>query len=100
MIIREKYSGGPNFRATSARGGATSMRPTTLMVPADEGPHGRDAQGRARSSLAGHLVSVQTGHHRGGFAGDIEKDGSRGAAIHGPIVDPRQHDDRATGLTL
>ena len=33
MIIREKYSGGPNCRATSARGGATSMRPTTLMVP-------------------------------------------------------------------
>ena len=34
MIIRAKYSGGPNFKAISASGGAISINPTTPIVPA------------------------------------------------------------------
>ncbi len=36
--VSEKYSGGPNFRANSARGGATKVRPSTPMVPAMKEP--------------------------------------------------------------
>ena len=36
--VREKYSGGPNFRANSARGGATKVNPKTPMVPATNEP--------------------------------------------------------------
>ena len=38
MSIRLKYSGGPNARASLARGGATSISPITEMVPAMKEP--------------------------------------------------------------
>ena len=36
--IREKYSGGPKRMAKAARGGARSIRPMTLRVPAIKEP--------------------------------------------------------------
>jgi hypothetical protein len=37
-IIREKYSGGPNFKAKFTRGGAMKVSPTTPKVPAMKDP--------------------------------------------------------------
>ena len=92
--IRLKYSGGPNCRAISARGGARNINPMMERVPAMKGPKGGNPQGRAGPSLAGHLVAVQAGNHRGGLSWDVNQDGSGGSAVHGPIIDPGQHDDR------
>ena len=92
-IIREKYSGGPNFRAISASGGATSIRPRTPIVPAIKEPKAAIPRAGAGPALAGHLVAVQAGDHRGGLPGDVHQDGGGGAAVHGPVIDPGEHDD-------
>ena len=38
MLMRAKYSGGPNFRAKLASGGAMRVRPTMPSVPAMKEP--------------------------------------------------------------
>ena len=62
--------------------------------PGDEGAEGRDPQGRPGPSLAGHLIPVQAGHDGGRLAGDVDQDRGGRSAVHGPVVDPGQHDDR------
>ena len=62
--------------------------------PGDEGAEGGDAQGGSRPPLPGHLVTVETGDHRGRLARDVDQDRRCRTSVHGPIVDPGQHDDR------
>ena len=59
----------------------------------DERPERRDPQCRAGPSLARHGVTVQTGDDGGRLARDVHEDGRRRAAVHGAVVDARQHDD-------
>ena len=53
-----------------------------------------DAQGRARASLLGHLVAVDTGDDGGRLAGDVHQDGSGRSSVHCAVVNARHHDDR------
>ena len=70
------------------------MTASTPSGPADERPEGRHAQRRPGPALPGHLVAVDAGDHGGGFPRDVHQDGSRRPAVHGPVVNPRQHDQR------
>ena len=97
MQTREKYSGGPNFRAACARGEDQKHEGDDAECPPDKGAESRDAQGRTCPALSCHLVSVQTGDDRGCLSGDIHKDRSRGSPVHGPVVDPCKHDDGGYG---
>ena len=92
-VIKEKYSGGPNFKPISARGGAISIRPEDADRAGNKGAEGGNPQGRAGPALAGHLIAVQAGDHRGGLPGNVHQDGSGGAAVHGPVINSGKHDD-------
>ena len=56
----------------------------------NEGAKGCDSESRSSPSLARHLVTVKTGHHRSSLSGDVDEDGGRGSSIHGPVRNPRQ----------
>lgn len=60
----------------------------------DKGTEGSHAEGRSRSSLQCHLMAVETGDHCGRLSRDIDQDRSRRSSVHGPVVNPGQHDDR------
>ena len=64
----------------------------------DEGADGRDGQGSARPPLLGHLVALEAGDGRGRLAGDVHQHRGDGAAVHGTVVDGRQHDDGRGGV--
>ena len=51
-------------------------------------------QGRTRSSLPGHLVSVDAGYDRSRFPGNVHQDGGGRSPIHRPVIDSGQHDNR------
>ena len=59
----------------------------------DERAHRRDAERRAGAALLRHGVTVDAGHHRGGFAGDAQQDRRGRAAVLRAVVDAGQHDD-------
>ena len=71
------------------------MRAKVAKRAPDKRPDGRDSQGRAGSSLLGHLIAVKTGDDRGRLSGDIHQDGGNGSAIHGAVVNGRKHDNGA-----
>jgi len=60
----------------------------------DERADGGDGQRGARPSLARHLVAVETRHHRGRLAGNVEQDRRRRAAVHRAIEDAGEQDHR------
>ncbi len=97
MQTRENYSGGPNFRAAWARGKTRNIRATMLNVPPDKRSEGRYAQGRTSPALPGHLVSVEAGDDRGSLSRNVYEDRGRRPAVHSPVIDPGQHDDRGHG---
>ena len=74
------------------------MRPMIAQRSPRPGAEGGNEEGRAAPTLAGHLVAVQAGDDRGGLPRDVHQDGGGRAAVHGPVVDPGQHDDRARGV--
>jgi hypothetical protein len=54
---------------------------------------GGDGERGAGPPLFGHLIPIDAGDDRGRLAGDVQENGGRGAAVHGPVVNPGQHDD-------
>src|SRR5206468_3321730 len=50
------------------------------------------------TTLQRHLVAVQTGHHRRGFAWYVDQDRGDGTPVSDPVVDPREHDDGRSGI--
>ena len=66
--------------------------------PRDVGAHGGDGQRRARAPLARHRVAVDARHDRGRLAGNAHQDRRRRAAVHGAVVDPGEHHERARGV--
>ena len=89
--IREKYSAGPNFSASSASGGANRQIITVATQPAKNDPGG-DSQSRAGTALTCHGVAIETGDHRGRLAGYVDEDRGGGAAVLGTVVDACEHD--------
>ncbi|KAG0752163.1 hypothetical protein G6F24_013759 [Rhizopus arrhizus] len=70
------------FRRQQQRGHATG----------EERPQRGDCQRGASTTVAGHLVTVQHGHHRGRFPWQCHKNRRRGAAVLGAVIDTCQHD--------
>src|SRR6185312_9393526 len=95
--MSEKYSGALNASATLASGG-DQHQADYAHRSGDERGDRRDAEGRAGAALAGHRIAVEAGDDRGRFAGDVQQDRSRGAAVLGAVVDAREHDHRARGI--
>ena len=62
--------------------------------PGDKGTESRDSQGRSRPPLPGHLIPVDAGDGRRGLPGDVDQDRRGRAAVHGPVKNAGQHDDR------
>jgi hypothetical protein len=77
-----------------AEGGDDQGRHRTGEERAD----GRDAQSHAGTTLAGHLVAVESGHHRGGLAGNVDQDRRGRTAVLRAVIDAGQHDERAGGI--
>ena len=64
----------------------------------NEGTDGGDGQGRTRAPLPGHGIPVDAGHHRSRLPGNAHQDRGGRPAVHGPVVDSRQQDDRRGGI--
>ena len=60
----------------------------------EERGDGGDGKRRAGASLLGHLVAVDAGDDRGGFAGDVDQNGGGRATVLRAVEDACQHDER------
>ncbi|MPL80556.1 hypothetical protein SDC9_26457 [bioreactor metagenome] len=64
---------------------------------ADEGGDARQRQRLAGAAGLGHRIAVETGHHRRLVARDVEQDRADAPAIHRPVIDRGQQDQRRRG---
>ena len=62
---------------------------------ADERSDGGNPECGAAAPLLGHLMAVEAGHDRSGLPGHVDQYRGDGAAVHGAVVDRRQHDQGA-----
>ena len=62
--------------------------------PRDKRAPGADCKRRARAPLLGHLVAVEAGHNAGRLAGEVDQNGRGGAAVHGPVINAGEKDQR------
>ena len=90
--------GRPELQRQAGQQRGQQHQPEHAERPGNVGADGGDRQGRARAALAGHLVAVEAGHHRGRLTRDVHQDRRRRASVHRAVVDPRQHDDGGDGL--
>ena len=98
--ISAKNSGGPNLkRHLRERRGDDDQRDGRNDA-ADERADRRDAERGAAAALLGHLVAVDAGDHRGGFARHVDQHRGDRAAIHRAVVDGGQHDEGAGRVEL
>ena len=92
--ISEKYSGAPKLSAARASGGAATARISVATDAGEERAERRGGERRPRPALARHLVAVDGGHRRGGFARQVDQDRRGRAAVLRAVVDAGQHDQR------
>ena len=98
--MRAKNSGGPKERATARERRRRDDQDERGHGAADERADRGDGQRGAGPALPRHLVPVDGGDGGGGLAGDAHEDGGDRAAVHGAVVDRRQHDDGAGRVEL
>ena len=96
--ISEKYSAAPNFSAIAVSGGANSAIRKVATVPAKNEPIAAIASAGAGAAVARHLVAVDRGDGRGGFARHVDQDGGGRAAILRAVIDAGEHDQRGDRL--
>ena len=82
--IRREVFRRAEFEGEVTSGGRNQHQADDADRSGDEGAEGRNPQGRAGPAVAGHLVAVEAGHHRGGFARDVHQDRRGGAAVLAP----------------
>ena len=92
--ISEKYSAGPNWVAIAASGAASSAQISVATVPAMNEAMAAIASAGPARPLPRHLVAVDAGHDRGGFAGQIDQDRRGRSAVLRAVIDAGQHDQR------
>ena len=92
--ISEKYSAGPNLKASSVSGGANAAMTMRAHAAGEERAQAGGGQRGAGAALARHLVAVDRGHHRGRLARHVDQDGGGRAAVLRAVVDAGQHDQR------
>ena len=88
---------GEVFRRTEGEGGIPQERRKELEAQnpqrsGDEGADGHQRQGCPGPPFLGHLVAVETGHDTRRFTRDIDQDRGGRSSVHGPVPDPRHHD--------
>ncbi len=81
--------------AISASGGPATRDQQRADGAGEERADGGDRERRPGAALPRHLVAVDAGHDRGGFARQVDQDGGGRAAVLGAVVDAGQHDQRA-----
>ena len=84
----------PKFSAARASGGAASARTKVATVPAKNEPSAAVASAGPAWPLRRHLVAVDGGDRRGRFAGEVDEDRRRRAAVLRAVVDAGEHDER------
>jgi hypothetical protein len=65
---------------------------TVRERPGEERAERRGGERRPGAALPRHLVAVDGGHGGRGFAGQVDEDRRRRAAVLGAVINPRQHD--------
>ena len=95
ISISEKYSGAPNFSATSASGGPAMAISSVPKVPAANEPMAAMASAGPGAALPRHLVAVDAGDDGGRLAGQVDQDRGGRAAVLRAVIDAGQHDQRA-----
>ena len=98
--ISEKYSGAPNDWPIRDSGGAKPAISTVAMVPAKNDAERRDRKRRAGAALPRHLVAVEAGDDRRGFARQVDQDRRGRAAILRAVEDAGQHDQAGHRLEV
>jgi len=91
---------GPNFRATSASGGAATAMIMVATQPAKNEPIAAIASAGPARPWRANLVAVEAGDDRGGFAGQVDKNRGGRAAVLCAVVDAGEHDQRARRFRL
>jgi hypothetical protein len=66
----------------------------------EQGRQGGRGQRRTGAALAGHLVAVDAGDHRRGFARHVDEDRRGRAAVLRPVEDAGQHDEARDRLQV
>ncbi|MDT4829244.1 hypothetical protein FQZ97_626590 [compost metagenome] len=84
--------GGAELECDLSQRGRKTGQQQSSHAACEERTQGSDCQGGASAAVAGHLVAVQHGHHRGRFPWQRHENGRRGAAVLGAVVDACQHD--------
>lgn len=91
--IRLKNSTAVKLSASLNKGPLSTAMTTVATVPARERRQRGDGQRGAGAAVAGHLVAVQAGDHRGGLAGNVDQDGGGRTSVLRAVEDPGQHDE-------
>ena len=81
--MSEKYSAAPNAMASPGKGGEKAATMSSVaIVPAKNDPIAGDRERGAGTALAGHLIAVERGDDRRGFARHFHQDrGGRPAVL-------------------
>ena len=98
--ISEKYSGAPNDWPTLASGGAKRRDQRGRDAAGEERAERRDRQRRAGAALARHLVAVDAGDDRRGFARQVDQDRGGRAAVLRAVEDAGEHDQAGHRLEM
>ena len=98
--ISEKYSGAPNDWPTLASGGANIAMSAVATRAGEERAERRDRERRAGAALPRHLVAVDAGDDRGGFARQVDQDGRGRAAVLRAVKDAGEHDQPGDRLEM
>ena len=91
IIASRKYSGGPKPRASWLNSGASRVIRMTPTVPPTNEADRLHHQRRPGAPLPGQGIAVEGGGDGRRFARRVEQDRGDRAAVHGGVVDRRQH---------
>ena len=98
--ISDTYSAGPNSSAIWASGGAKSAMKNVADDARENRTKRRDRERRSGPPLARHLVAVETGDDRCGFARHVHQDRRGRTAELGTVIDAGEHDQRRLRLQV
>ena len=84
----------PEFQGQGNQQGRQEHQTEDTEDSGDERTDGGNPQSGAGLAFPGHLVAVEAGHHRGRLTGNVDQDGSGRSAVHGPVIDGGNDDNR------
>ncbi len=96
--VEGEVFGGPEFISDARKKRGDEGKGDGRKERAHEGGHPRDHKRVACAAVLGHRIAVERSHHRRLVAGDVEKDRRDPPAIHRPVIDRSQQDERGGGI--